>query len=115
MTYDEVSSQSSSYLPSWSHLGAILEPSWGPLGPILGPSWGHLGPSWDHFGGPKCGKNLRKMQVSAMLGHLAIILLSCCILGPSWGHLGAFLGHLGAILGRRGAILAPSRAILGAS
>ena len=41
---------SSSYLPSWSHLGAILGylgaifgPILGPLAAILGQPWGHLG------------------------------------------------------------------------
>ena len=62
-------------IPSWAHLGPILDPSWGhlggPLGLILGLSW-------------------------ALLGLLGLIL------GPSWallGHLMAFLARSGAMLG----------------
>ena len=53
--------------------------------------------------GALCGKNLGKMKVSAMSGHLRLmsrhLALSSrlgAILGPTWTHHGPILGHLGA-------------------
>ena len=72
-------------VPSWSHLGAILEPTWGQLGASLGPSWAILGPYCCILGTSR-----------AMLGHLIII-----------------LGHVGAILGPSGVICSIRQNILG--